>query len=63
MESSNYINLSKKTGEEHLFIKDEELDIKLINFWRWNQSDLLSNSLKNFSRISSYSCIRCRWRH
>lgn len=46
MGNSNYINLSKKTGEENFFIQDEKLDIRLINFWRWNQSDLLSNSLR-----------------
>ena len=41
-----YINLSKKTGEEHFYMGEEELDIKIINFWRWSQSDLISNSLR-----------------
>lgn len=40
------INLSRKTGEEHFYIGEEELDKKLMNFWRWSQSDILNNSLR-----------------
>lgn len=41
-----HINSIRKTGEEHFHCGEEELDIKLINFWRWSQSDILNNSLR-----------------
>jgi hypothetical protein len=37
---------SKKTGEEHFYIGQDQLNMKLIDFWRWGQSDILSNSLR-----------------
>ena len=41
-----HINSIRKTGEEHFLCGEEELDIKLINFWSWSQSDILNNSLR-----------------
>lgn len=40
------MNPSKKTGEEHFYIGQDQLNMKLIDFWRWGQSDILSNSLR-----------------
>ncbi|WP_186725650.1 hypothetical protein [Planomicrobium sp. CPCC 101110] len=36
----------KKTGEESFISKTGDLDIKLLDFWQWNQSDLLNNALR-----------------
>ncbi|MCX2451105.1 hypothetical protein OQX61_07455 [Pedobacter sp. PLR] len=35
-----------KTGEEHLVHNGEKLDQNLLGFWRWNSSDLLSNTTR-----------------
>lgn len=40
------MNVSRKTGEEHFCLGEENLDQKLINFWSWSQSDILNNSLR-----------------
>lgn len=36
----------KKTGEECLYTEDLDLDIKLKDFWRWNCSDILNNTMR-----------------
>ncbi|MGC8230620.1 hypothetical protein ACP2W0_16665 [Pseudobacillus badius] len=36
----------KKTGEERFLLKNTETDIRLLEFWQWNQSELLSNALR-----------------
>ena len=36
----------KKTGEERFIIQNAETDIRLLDFWKWNQSDILNNSLR-----------------
>lgn len=41
-----YKYLNRKTGEEHFRIGEEELNVKLLNFWSWGQSDILNNSLR-----------------
>lgn len=36
----------KKSGEERFIFHEEETDIRLLEFWQWNQSDLLNNALR-----------------
>ncbi|MFK8794887.1 hypothetical protein [Planococcus plakortidis] len=36
----------KKTGLEAFQKDDQEMDLKLLEFWQWSQSDLLSNTLR-----------------
>lgn len=36
----------KKTGEERFLLQNAETDIRLLDFWKWNQSDILNNSLR-----------------
>ncbi|MCI2254219.1 hypothetical protein L2D08_07570 [Domibacillus sp. PGB-M46] len=36
----------KKTGEERFLLRNTETDMRLLEFWQWNQSDLLSNALR-----------------
>ncbi|WP_416144180.1 hypothetical protein [Planococcus koreensis] len=36
----------KKTGEEPFVSQNAEAGIKLLEFWQWNQSDLLNNALR-----------------
>ncbi|MBW9234176.1 hypothetical protein JQK62_18275 [Leptospira santarosai] len=36
----------KKTGEERFILQSAETDIRLLDFWKWNQSDILNNSLR-----------------
>jgi len=36
----------KKTGDERFIFQDHETDIRLLEFWQWNQSDLLNNALR-----------------
>ena len=36
----------RKTGEERFLDGELELDVCLKDFWSWNQSDLLSNTLR-----------------
>lgn len=42
----NVINQNRKSGEEVLNIHGETLPIKLVDFWSWSSSDILSNSLR-----------------
>lgn len=44
------------TGEEHLKNNNKELDRKLIEFWKWNSSDLLSNTLRGAFAEFIVSC-------
>lgn len=36
----------KKTGEESFISANNDIGIKLLEFWQWNQSDLLNNALR-----------------
>lgn len=36
----------KKTGEERFLLRNTETNMRLLEFWQWNQSDLLSNALR-----------------
>lgn len=36
----------KKTGEEKFIKQNTEMDIRLLEFWQWSQSDLLNNALR-----------------
>lgn len=38
------IPIKQKTGEERLKCKGLEMDLKLIDFWRWSASNLLGNT-------------------
>lgn len=40
------ITQSRKSGEELLNIDGETLPIKLMDFWSWSSSDILSNALR-----------------
>ena len=44
MSNLNQIKTTPKTGDETFTNKDTDLGFQLIDFWRWNQSDLISNS-------------------
>ncbi|MFN0174046.1 MAG: hypothetical protein ACKVU0_05310 [Saprospiraceae bacterium] len=35
-----------KTGKEHLTFQDQPLDTRLLDFWRWSMSDLVSNATR-----------------
>lgn len=36
----------RKTGEERFIFHNDETDIRLLEYWQWNQSDLLNNALR-----------------
>lgn len=36
----------KKTGEEKFIKQNTEIDMRLLEFWQWSQSDLLNNALR-----------------
>lgn len=36
----------KKTGEEKFIKQNTEMDMRLLDFWEWSQSDLLNNALR-----------------
>lgn len=36
----------KKTGEEKFIKQNTEIDMRLLDFWQWSQSDLLNNALR-----------------
>lgn len=38
------LTVDQKTGEEHLKSNGHELDLKLLDFWRWSASNLLGNT-------------------
>lgn len=38
--------IMKKTGEESFVSQNGEAGIQLLEFWQWNQSDLLNNALR-----------------
>jgi hypothetical protein len=46
MTTLDKINTEAKTGEERLTSKDKETEVKLIDFWRWSVSDLVSNATR-----------------
>jgi len=52
MESLGEIHATLKTGEERLVYKNEVLKFTLIDFWRWNSSDLVSNATRG--RFAEY---------
>jgi hypothetical protein len=46
MTGSNESQIGLKTGEESLVHNGQKLDYNLLDFWRWNSSDLLSNATR-----------------
>jgi len=46
MQNFDAVIVEAKSGQELFCHGDLSSDIKLINFWRWSQSDLLNNSLR-----------------
>jgi len=46
MNNLDYNRFEVKSGNETLKFKNRKLNHKLIEFWRWSSSDLLSNSLR-----------------
>jgi hypothetical protein len=46
MTTLDKIITESKTGEERLIFNDRETEVKLIDFWRWSVSDLISNATR-----------------
>ncbi len=46
MENLGLIAIIQKTGDEPLSFNNEEIGIKLLDFWRWSASDLVSNATR-----------------
>lgn len=46
MSSLDHIPPLIKTGDEPLTFHDESLNFKLLDFWRWSVSDILSNATR-----------------
>jgi hypothetical protein len=46
MSSLDHIPPIIKTGDEPLTFQDESLNFKLLDFWRWSVSDILSNATR-----------------
>ncbi len=42
----NKIISTQKSGNEKLLFNKTELPFSLIDFWRWNMSDLMSNATR-----------------
>ena len=40
------LNVSIKTGQEHFHLKGQQLNVTLLDFWRWSASDLVNNALR-----------------
>ena len=40
------ISIEEKTGDERLTFNNRILDYKLIDFWRWSVSDIISNATR-----------------
>lgn len=40
------IKIEQKTGDERLTFNDRETGFKLIDFWQWSVSDLVSNATR-----------------
>jgi hypothetical protein len=40
------LNPQPKTGQEHFTFDNSPVNIKLIDFWQWSQSDLVSNATR-----------------
>lgn len=50
VEAKGYTQLkpTRKSGDEHFYLynQTQPLDFKLINFWQWSVSDLVSNATR-----------------
>lgn len=54
------IKIEQKTGDERLTFKDCETGLKLIDFWQWSVSDLVSNATRGrFAEFIVASAIKC----
>lgn len=40
------IPVTLKTGNESFYFNDRKFDFKIIDFWKWNTSDLVSNATR-----------------
>jgi len=49
----NRIEIKQKTGNEPLLFNGKEIGVKLIDFWSWGLSDIISNT----ARGSEILCI------
>lgn len=46
MDINNNYTPTLKTGEEHLTYNANQLPFSLLNYWKWSNSDLLSNATR-----------------
>ncbi len=46
MTSLDKIVTEPKTGEERLICNNQSTEVKLIDFWRWSVSDIVSNATR-----------------
>lgn len=54
------IKIEQKTGDERLTFNDRETGFKLIDFWQWSVSDLVSNATRGrFAEFIVASAIKC----
>jgi len=54
------IKIEQKTGDERLTFKDRETGLKLLDFWQWSVSDLVSNATRGrFAEFIVASAIKC----
>ncbi|MFD0049429.1 hypothetical protein ACFVHQ_08865 [Actinomycetes bacterium NPDC127524] len=58
----------KKNGEERFLLRNTETDMRLLEFWQWNQSNLLSNALRGTlaefivaKAVTATNKIRIEW--
>ena len=46
MENLDKIKTEQKNGNEHFTFGEKNLDIKLIDYWKWSASNLISNATR-----------------
>jgi len=46
MENLDKIKTEQKNGNEHFTFGGKNLDIKLIDYWKWSASNLISNATR-----------------
>ncbi|KIL48360.1 hypothetical protein [Jeotgalibacillus campisalis] len=58
----------RKSGMERFLVKGAETDLNLLEFWQWNQSDLLSNALRGTlaefivaKAVNAINRVRIEW--
>ncbi|NUO01968.1 MAG: hypothetical protein HUU01_15295 [Saprospiraceae bacterium] len=54
------IKIEQKTGDEQLTLKGRETGLKLVDFWKWSVSDIVSNATRGrFAEFIVASAIKC----